>query len=40
MRKRRNAMEVFDGMPVWRKALTIAFIVVLPFIGSINGIVH
>lgn len=33
-------MEAFDGMPVWKKALIIAFIIVLPFIGSFNGIAY
>lgn len=33
-------MEVFDGMPVWKKALIIAFLVVLPLLGSFNGIAY
>lgn len=31
-------MEVIEGLPGWKKAVVIAFAVLMPFIGSINGI--
>ena len=33
-------MKVLEGLPGWRKALIIAFMVLMPFIGSINGIAY
>lgn len=31
-------MEVFEKLPLWRKVLVWAFVIVLPFLGSLADI--
>ena len=33
-------MKVLEGLPGWKKIIIIAFAVLMPFIGSINGMAY
>ena len=33
-------MNVFDELPNWKKAVIIGFAVLMPFLGSIQGIAY